>query len=250
MNRLNQKVLNAELDAFVSTSVRTFEADKKAQKNVFVSSQIGELKTQHTGMNTAILKDKGYSMLSDLDSARDDKFSRAKKISDAYDLFPIEAKRALNAPIKALFEKYAKSGLTAASYKAESALIESFKGDLKPYAENVAALEGLKEALDELFEAEDAFLKASDEYTQALNGKTASASSYKKPMLSIINDNLVVYLSAMIVANDADCADFAKAFATEIDRTNAAVAKRSAKPQQPQADSPQADSPQADSPTA
>ena len=86
MNRLNQKVLNAELDAFVSTSVRTFEADTKAQKNVFVSSQIGELKTQHTGMNTAILKDKGYSMLSDLDSARDDKFSRAKKISDAGDV--------------------------------------------------------------------------------------------------------------------------------------------------------------------
>ena len=34
MNRLNQKVLNAEMDAFVSTSVRTFEADTKAQKNV------------------------------------------------------------------------------------------------------------------------------------------------------------------------------------------------------------------------
>ena len=34
MNKLNSRLFNAELDAFVSTSVRTFEADTKAQKNV------------------------------------------------------------------------------------------------------------------------------------------------------------------------------------------------------------------------
>ena len=34
MNKLNSRLFNAELDAFVSTSVRTFEADAKAQKNV------------------------------------------------------------------------------------------------------------------------------------------------------------------------------------------------------------------------
>ncbi len=235
MNKIFNRIMNTELDAFVATALRSYNADKKAQKNAFVASKMSELDELHTKMNTAILKDKGYSMLSDLDSARDDKFMRAKKISDAYDIFPIEAKRTLNAPIKALFDKYAKSGLTSANYKSESALIESFKGDLKPYQENVAALEGLKEALDELFAAEDAFLKASDAYTHALNGKTASASSYKKPMLSIINDTLVVYLSAMIVSNDADCSDFAKVVETEIERTNAVIEKRSALPKlQPQ----------------
>ena len=39
----------------------------------------------------------------------------------------------------------------------------------------------------------------------------------------------------MIVSNDADCSDFAKAVETEVERTNAVIEKRSALPKlQPQ----------------
>ena len=230
MNKIMQKIQNAELDGFTMSVLGDFEGDEKAKKDPFVNSQMGDLKKAHDVFNTAILKDKGKSTLSELDSVRDEKFMVLRKMSEVYSMFPIAAKRELNAPIKAVLDKYAKAGLMGASYKAESALIESLKKDLEPFAENVAGLEGMKEAFDELFAAEDAFLAANKSYVNALNAKTESASSLKKPLLSIINDKLVVYLSAMLVCENENCKDFAQFFDKEIERTNAAIEKRQAQP--------------------
>lgn len=230
MNKIMQKVQNAELDGFAVSVLKAFESDKNAKKDAFVAKKMAELQTAHDALNTAILKDKEKSTLSELDSVRDEKFLVAKKMCEVYALFPIAKKKELNEPIKAIFDKYAKANLMSVNYKSESSLIESMKKDLEPFSENIALLDGMKEALDALFEAEENFSRANQDYVNALSAKSESASSLKKPLLSIINDNLVVYLSAMIVSENENCFDFAKFFEAEIERTNAVIEKRSALP--------------------
>lgn len=229
MDKLNSKIQNAELDGLVASLGDAYKSDKKAQKNKFVNTQMTELDKKHVLMNGAILSDKRPSTLQKLDAARDEKFMNAKKLSDAYAVFPIAEKQALNAPLKALFDKYAKANITTLIYKAESSLIASFKTDVQPYAENIAGLEGMKEALDAFFAAEDAFLAENKLYVQSLDAKMPSASSYRKPILDIINEKLVIYLWAMLLEENEDLSAFATFFANEIARTNAAIVKRTAK---------------------
>ena len=227
MNKIISRIQVAELDGFSESVLAAFESDGKAQKDAFVLSKMQELKKADEALNSAIAKNKVKSTLCALDRVRDEKFLVAKKMCDVYALFPIAKKRELNEPLKVIFDKYAKAGLRKASYKAESALIESMRKDLEVYGENIEGLEGMKEALDELFLAEDAFLCANKSYVDALSVKSQSASSLKKPLLRIINDELVVYLSAMIVSKNENCTDFAKFVEAEIERTNAVIEKRS-----------------------
>ena len=250
MNKLSVKVTNATLDGFASSVIGEFKKDANAAKNAFVKKQMTALEETQKAMNAAILQSKDYSTLVEKDSARDSAFTAARKITEAYAVFPIPAKQAANAPIKALFDKYVKADLTGAAYKAESSLIASFRADLEAHAEAIASLEGLKEALDALWSAEDAFVEANAAYVKSQNAKGVSATSLRKPLLEIINEKLVPYLYAMIISEDADCTAFASFFAKEIERTNASAQQQpkavsqQQQPQQPEADSQQ---PQADS---
>lgn len=56
--------------------------------------------------------------------------------------------------------------------------------------------------------------------------KGVSASSFNKPIVSLVNDKLVPYLNAMVIAGNANCMDFAKSVEAEINRVNDMIAKR------------------------
>ena len=150
----------------------------------------------------------------------------------AYAVFPIASKKELSAPLKAIYDKYAKAGITTANYTSESSMIEgmlqNFAAD--SLAKNIKGLEGVAEAIASIRSAQDEFTKANDAYVKASANKGASASSYNKPIVSLVNDKLVPYLNAMVIAGNANCIDFAKSVEAEINRVNEAISKRGKKP--------------------
>lgn len=228
MQKLRGRIRNAEADGLSDTIVRLFKADAAAQQDAFLTATMARLETLSQQITTATMQDKAVSTLKAADSARDEAIRTLGTILAAYAVFPIAEKQARAVPLKAVFDKYAKAGITAANYTSESSLTESLLEEFAAagLADNIAALEGVAESLAQIRERQDAFTAARDAYATAAANKGATASSFNKPIVSLINDKLIPYLDAMVIAESADCAAFARNVAAEIARMNETVAKR------------------------
>lgn len=228
MKKLISKIRNAEADGLSDTIVRLFRADAAAQQDAFLTATMARLETLSRQITTATMQDKAVSRLKAADSARDEAIRTLGTILAAYAVFPIAEKQARAVPLKAVFDKYAKAGITAANYTSESSLTESLLEDFAAdgLADDIAALEGVAESLAQIRGRQDAFTAARDAYAAAAANKGATASSFNKPIVSLINDKLIPYLDAMVIAENADCAAFARNVAAEIARMNETVAKR------------------------
>ncbi|BDC95755.1 hypothetical protein TRSA_08540 [Treponema saccharophilum] len=231
MNRLTYSLKNTELDGLTDSIVRAFKADAKAALDQFIAKVMEEIEKLSGAITTAILQDKTASNLEAADGVRDEALRTLGTVLSGYAALPVEAKKAAAAPLKAVWDKYSKAGILNASYTSESSLVESLLEELgaESLAENRAALDGVAEAISAVRDAQTNFALENDAYVKALNNKAAAASSYKKPLLALINDKLVPYLNAMQIAGNENCADFAKSVETEIARINDAVAKRGKK---------------------
>ena len=232
MNKLKTAIRNAEVDGLSDSIIRNFKADEKAQSDSFLKSALKELETLSAQITTAILQDKTLSTLDSTDGVRDEAVKTLGTVLAAYAVFPIASKKELSAPLKAIYDKYSKAGITTANYTSESSMIESMLQDFAAdsLAENIKGLEGVAEAIDSIRTAQDDFTKANDEYVKASSNKAASASSFNKPIVSLVNDKLVPYLNAMVIAGNANCLDFAKSVEAEINRVNEAISKRGKNP--------------------
>lgn len=231
MKKLRSQVRNAEIDGLSDTLIRLFKADLKAQTDAFLKATMEAMETLSANITTAILQDKTLSTLETADTKRDEAIKTLGTVLSAYAVFPIAAKKELAAPLKAIYDKYAKAGITSANYTSESSLVESMLGDFaaENLADNITGLEGVTEAIAAIRTAQDEFTKANDDYVKANTNKGASASSYNKPIVSLINDKLVPYLDAMVIAGNENCTDFAKGVEAEISRVNDTIAKRTKK---------------------
>jgi hypothetical protein len=228
MNKLKTAIRNAEVDGLSDSIIHNFKADEKAQADTFLKSALEELETLLAQITTAILQNKTLSTLDSADNTRDEAVKTLGTVLAAYAVFPIASKKELSAPLKAIYDKYAKSGITSANYTSESSMIESLLQDFaaETVAENIKALEGVAEAIASIRTAQDEFTKANDEYVKANSNKVVSASSFNKPIVSLVNDKLVSYLNAMVIAGNTNCMDFAKCVEAEINRVNDMIAKR------------------------
>ena len=231
MNKLKTAIRITELDGLSDSFVRNFKADTKAANDTFVTTTMAELEKQSGLITTAILQDKTHSTLQTADNARDEAIKTLGMIISAYAVFPIASKKELAIPLKAIFDKYVKAGITGANYTSESSLIESMLGDFaaSSVAENIKGLEGVQEAIASVRSAQDEFTKANTDYIKSTANKSASASAYKKTIIAIINDKLIPYLDAMLIAGNENCTDFAKSVEAEINRANDMIAKRRSK---------------------
>ena len=228
MNKLTARARITEVDGFSDSIIRIFGADSKAQEDDFLKSQIAELTVLSDAITAAILQDKAVSNLDEADSKRDEAIKNLGALLSGYAVFPLEEKKAAALGLKAVYDKYAKSGILSASYVSESSMIESLIGDFSS-AEAKASIEkldGVAELVSAIRAAQDDFTAANDAFVKAEGSKGASASSYKKPILSVINDKIVPYLNTMAVVGNTAVADFAKGVETEISRVNENIAKR------------------------
>ena len=228
MNKLTARARITEVDGFSDAVIRIFSADSKAQEDTFLKGQIAELTTLSDAITAAILQDKAVSNLDEADSSRDEAIKNLGALLSGYAVFPLEEKKAAALSLKAVYDKYAKSGILSASYISESSMIESLLKDLAS-AEAMAGIEkldGIGDMVAAIRAAQDDFTAANDAFVKAEGSKGASASSYKKPILSVINDKIVPYLNTMAIVGNTAVADFARGVESEISRVNETVAKR------------------------
>lgn len=231
MNKLKTAVRVTEIDGFSDTLVRVFKGDTAAQKDAFLKATMAELENLSAKITTAILQDKSLSTLDKADGERDEALRSLGAVLTGYASLPIAAKKEAAIPLKAVYDKYAKAGIARANYTSESSMIESLLEDFSApaLAANIAALDGVSEAIAAVRAAQDAFTKANDDYVAAKSDKSAPASSFKKPILSLVNEKIVPYLDAMTIAQNSECAAFARATEEEIKRINSVIASRGKK---------------------
>lgn len=228
MNKVKSTARITEVDGLSDSIIRIFGADTKAQEDTFLKGQIAELTTLSDAITAAILKDKAVSNLDEADSRRDEAVRNLGALLSGYVVFPLEEKKAAALCLKTVYDKYAKSGILSASYVSESSMIESMLGDFTAAEAkaNIEKLDGIAEMVSAIRIAQDNFTAANDAFVKAEGSKGASASSYKKPILAVINDKIVPYLNTMAIVGNTAVADFAKGVESEISRVNETVAKR------------------------
>ncbi len=231
MNKLKTAIRVTELDGLSDTLVRVFKGDTEAQKDAFLKATMAELESLSAKITTAILQDKALSALEEADDARDEAVRSLGAVLAGYAAFPIAAKKEAALPLKTVYDKYSKAGIMRANYTSESSMIESLLEDLAApaLAANIAALDGVSETVAAIRATQDAFTKANDEYVAAKSDKSATASSFKKPMISLVNEKIVPYLDAMAIAQNANCVAFARAAEEEIKRINSTISARGKK---------------------
>ncbi len=231
MNKLRSQIRNAEVDGLSDTLVRLFKADAGAQADAFLAGVMAELEGLSAKITTAILQDKVLSRLEEADGARDEAIRTLGTVLAGYAALPVAAKKELALPLKAMYDKYAKAGITGTNYTSESSLTESMLEEFSAaaLADKIKGLEGVGEAIAAVRAAQDAFTAANDEYVRSNAEKGASASSYNKPIVALVNEKLVPYLGAMEIAGNASVATFARGVSAEIDRANDTIAKRGKK---------------------
>ena len=227
MNKLNAKMRVTEVDSLSDALVRLYKADTGIAEDAFLKTVMAEVETLSAQLTTAIRQDKVLSSLEEADGVRDEAVKSLGTLLDGYAAIPIPAKKDAAEKLRTVFAKYGKS-ITTANYASESSLIESLLEDFgkSDAQESAKVLDGVGEILGEIRAAQDAFVKASDEYTAASSAKAESASSLKKPLVSAINDRLVPYLTAMMMANGSLYGDFAAKAEKEISRVNETVLRR------------------------
>ena len=230
------KVINnvrtTELDALSDAMEREYrlacgDGSTAVGKDAVLKAQFGQLADLSARNTTAIKQDAVVSTLDEADSARDSATRDLFTLAGGYTASPFAEVRAAAVGVCAVLDKYGR-GMTGKNYADQTALTESLLEDLgaEKVAAQVKALSGVAELVAALREAQDAFAAAHDGYVRAKAGKGESASSLKKPIVSLINDNIVPYLN--IVSAMDGYAAFVAAVAGNIKSTNDTVARRTA----------------------
>ena len=230
------KVINnvrvTELDALSDAMEREYKlacagGATAVGRDAVLKTQFAQLADLSARNTTAIRQDAVVSTLDEADGKRDAVTRDLFTLSTGYTASPFAEVKAAAQDVCAVLEKYGR-GMTSKNYADQTALTESLLEDLgaEKVAAQVKALSGVAELVAALREAQDAFAAAHDGYVRAKAGKGESASSLKRPIVSLINDGIVPYLN--IVAAMEGYADFIAAVAENIKKTNDTVSRRTA----------------------
>ncbi|MDE6773752.1 MAG: hypothetical protein K2J14_03915, partial [Treponemataceae bacterium] len=228
VTKVINNVRTTELDALSDAMEREFtlacgDGSTAVGRDAVLKTQFAQLADLSARNTTAIRQDAVVSTLDEADSVRDAVTRDLFTLSTGYTASPFAEVKSAATDVCAVLDKYGR-GMTAKNYADQTALTESLLEDLG--AEKVAAQIKALSGVAQLREAQDAFAAAHDGYIKAKAGKGESASSLKKPIVALINDNIVPYLN--IVAAMDGYADFIAAVAGNIKSTNDTVARRTA----------------------
>ena len=228
--KLINNVRVTELDALSGAMEREYKAacgdgSTAVAKDTVLAGLFAQLIDLSARNTTAIKQDAIVSTLDEADSKRDSVTRDIFTLTNGYTASPFAEVKTAAADLCATLDKYGR-GMTSKGYAEQTSLTESLLEDLGKVTEKIAALSGVAELVASLREAQDGFASAHDAYIKAKADKGESASSLKKPIVSLINDNIVPYLN--IVAAMEGYADFIAAVAGNIKSTNDTVARRAA----------------------
>ncbi len=203
MPKINVNVRVAVADTLSDTLVRIYQdavaenPDGALAKDANLAAIMGELASLSADLTRAIKQERVSLSLDEADSARDKLLSRFFALLAGYGAIPNAQKQEAAEKLLAVSAKY--KGIASESFARESALLESMLEDFAAddLKAPIALLEGVSDLLASLREAQDRFNKESDNATDVHTGKGDSASAMKKPLLAVINEKVIPYVSAL-----------------------------------------------------
>ncbi len=222
-----------EVDA---VSLRTIGAYKNTSlsSDAHLASIFTGLETESARLTAAIKRSKAESELEVKDEVRDDKVRAIHYLLMGLLHHPDPAIQNAAEEVENVFDNYGLS-ILGESYATESSLATSLLGDFsKPKLQvAIAALSGCTEIVAALQAAQTDFEATRIVYEEekAKEGTLENATIIKKEVANIINDNLVVYLRAMLQVDEPTYGDFARTIAMIIADNNEVVKKRRKKPE-------------------
>lgn len=200
--------------------------------DAYLTGLIARLEPLSRNMTIAINRTKAESILEEKDEKRDNELRGIFHLVQGYLYHPDETVKSSAAKIFDVVGTY-KTDIVNESYATESSLIESMLTDLAAaeLQSDVAGLPGLNQVIVSLRTAQDEFEQAQADYNdeKVKDSSFASATDIKKEILPVINNELIVYLTAMALAKSDEYGPFAQLTGQIIDDNNAAVKKRSKK---------------------
>ena len=195
-------------------------------------SMFSALEPKSVLLTAAINRIKVDSVLESKDETRDDKVRSLSYLIMGLLHHPDEEIKSAAQEVEKVFDNYGMA-ITGESYASESSLIVSLLGDLaKPKLQAaIAKLSGSAEIIAALQAAQEDFeaTRITYETEKAEEGTHANATTIKKEVLDIINDQIVVYLRAMEQVDEPTYGAFARTIAEIIADNNEVVKKRSKK---------------------
>lgn len=221
MLKLRASIRVTALDTLCSAICRIYEACDAVKSDELLKSVIDALGKLSAQMSLSIYQDKIVSDLDNADALRDEALRKFGKLLDGYSVFPIESRSESAKRLLEVYNKYRKT-IIDETYATESALIKSLLTDLSESSMVSASqkLDGVPELIDSIRAAEDEFLLANDIYITSRANKLESATSLKKVMIKIVNDQLIPYVNAVSLIDHKTYGALAQQIEIEIQRAN------------------------------
>ena len=221
MKKTNSNLTSAEVNALSKAATEIIRASGLEDDVLDVAcKRIDKAVGEQTD---AIKSTKVYSGLDEKDAKRDSLLQDIATILKAMSVIGVAEIEEAAKLLSKIFAKYG-TEITKAKYDQESALIDSLKGDFasEDAAAAIALIPGFKAKTDALWAAEDEFKKATADFVKAEANKKKGAYALKKELLSIINDIVVPYVSAVSLVKES-YVPLSLELSTRIDRANASA---------------------------
>ena len=231
LNKLIAKSRTTEVDTVSDRIIKEYEKDDWSS-DLHLTGIFNRLKPASLRLTKSINRIKAESMLEEKDEIRDQNVRSIYYLIHGFLHHPEETISNAARQLLDLFENYGLE-IIKESYATESSLVESM---LEDFAESkaepaIAVLPGLSQLIYELRTAQTAFEEAKVifEEEKAKEGTEETATEIKKEVVSLINDELVVYLRAMVQVNETVYGHFTRTVGEIIESNNITVRKRSNK---------------------
>ncbi|MGQ8338522.1 DUF6261 family protein [Sunxiuqinia sp. A32] len=228
IQKLRSTSRTTEVDA---VSIRLIGAYRNTSLNTdaHLETIYGSLESESTQLTAAIRRMKAESVLDEKDSVRDQYVRGLFHFVQGSLYHPDDAIKTSAEKVEKVLEQYGIS-IVSENYATESSLINSLLNDLaKPnLQDDIAALSGCADLIAALQAAQADFeaTRIAYEEDKADESTMENASSIKKQVVQIINEQLVIYLQAMNQVDVETYGSFARTVAEIIADNNEVVKKR------------------------
>lgn len=209
--------------------VSLYKSTPALKDEAFLKPLFVEMEEKTNALTEAVKRDAVISQLENADAKRDGAIRVLDRLLKGYKTIPLDTLKAYGVQLSAVFKKYGMK-MTVENYSSQSNLVDSLLQDLSDSdkAAAIAALPGIAEAIDNIKTAQEEFVKIRANYDKGLaqKGSKETATSLRKPLLELINNKLLTYLSAMKIANPTKYKVFSEDVAVIITSVNETIKAR------------------------
>ncbi len=228
MNKLMSRSKIAEV-ATVSSEMTTLHKELDLSEDLYLQSLFDRYTPLSDQISDAIKRDHAESDLDERDTLRDDHIRDIFYVVKGATRNPIQVIKDAGVKVFAVLAKYGLD-IIDESYAVESAHLNSMVNDLstEDMSEFWGEISGLKLLINQLKQTQIEFEAAQSALDDAISSdkENASATDIKKEIVTLINDEIVVHLRAMINVNPEMYGEFVRRTTEIINRNNVQVKKR------------------------